>query len=144
MKKLVVILMMLIAIALWSCGNDKSGSSKTVTLTDKDTGAKVTASVNGSDIPEDFPKDIFIVKGTVKNVVKTNVGGKNSITLYVVTEMSKQDAKADIVKNMEANGWKTEMNMGGQQYFTKNDKVLRTAIDKDDDDKTLIVYMASY
>ena len=49
----------------------------------------------------------------------------------------------EIVQSVKANDWTTKLNMASQLYFTKENKILRVGIVKDDN-KTSINYMATY
>ncbi len=143
MRKATVALIAIMTTLLMSCGSKGNEGSKKMTLVDKESGAKITATANQQKIPNDFPKDIFIIKGTIENITTVNMGNQKTVTVYISEELSPKESRAEIVKNMEANGWTTKMNVASQLYFTKENKILRIGIVKEDN-KTKINYMATY
>ena len=142
MKKLTVLIVVTLMVFVASCGNKKS-DSKTVTLKDSDTGAEITASVGQKKLPDDFPDDIFVIDGTISNIVTTDVGGKQMVSVYLAVDMPPKEVRETILKNMKANGWNVDMDVNTQQYYSKDKKALRIGLGKDDD-KTNVIYMATY
>ena len=142
-KKVTVVFMAILATLLVSCGNNGNNDSKKMTLVDKESGAKITATTNQQKLPNGFPTDIFIIKGTIENITTINMGDQKTVTIYISEELSPKESRVEIVKKMEANGWTTKMNMASQLYFTKENKILRVGIAKEDN-KTSISYMATY
>lgn len=142
MKKVHVVFAVILTTLFMSCGGNGNGS-KEVTLTDKASGAEITATDNQQKVPDGFPSDIFIVKGTIDHVTTVDMGGQKNVSIIMHTEMSPKEVRAEILKNMEANGWTTKMNVGSQQYFSKGEETLKTGIVKDDN-KTGVTYIATY
>lgn len=143
MRKTTVVFIAILTIILMSCGNKANNDSKKTTLVDKESGAKISATANQQKLPNDFPTDIFIIKGTIENISTVEMGNQKTVTIFLSKELSPKETRAEIVKNMEANDWTTEMNVASQLYFSKENKTLKIGI-VEDDNKTKISYFATY
>ena len=144
MKKLTLILAVVVLnITISSCGGNSNNDSKTVTIKDSESEFKITANVNQKKIPTDFPSDFYLLEGDIDNIITSKLGDKQTVTIYMHVESTPKEVRAEILKNMEAKGWETKMNVASQQYFTKGEKILRVGIVKDDN-ATGINYMATY
>jgi len=124
---------------------NKSGDKGSITIKG-DNGEEVTISSNGNEIPDNFPSDIYLVKGEIASVGTINSGEGAIITIVVNTEEESAEISRNILKEMKANGWKNEMNMtsgdGGMQMYSKDDNNLTVTMGKDND-KTQVSYMAT-
>ncbi len=88
-------------------------------------GEEVTFSGNTKEIPDNFPKDVYLVKGEIESVGNMNSKKGSMITVVIKPENSKEDVISKIKNEMKSNGWKSEMdmNMGGEAMFIyKKDK----------------------
>jgi len=145
MKKVTVILGIFIAITLMSCGNsseNKNGNK--IIIEDEDSGVKITASVNEQKLPDDFPTDIYLIAGDKENLTSAKIGEQKTVSFYQNTKRSSKEIRTEIVKNMENNGWKTDMNVASQLYFSKGDNAVRIGIGKTDNDEVSINYIITY
>ncbi len=138
MKKTVVF-MTILTMLLISCGKKGANSQEKKSI-DKKVTTKVTAK---QKLPKDFPTDIFIIKGTIKHSTIIKKGDKKTVSIYISEELSAKETREKIVKEMEANGWTTKMNVATQLYFSKGDKILKVGISKGDKE-TELSYMATY
>ena len=124
---------------------NKSGDKGSITIKG-DNGEEVTISSNGNEIPDNFPSDIYLVKGGIASVGTINSGEGAIITIVVNTEEESAEISRNILKEMKANGWKNEINMtsgdGGMQMYSKDDNNLTVTMGKDND-KTQVSYMAT-
>ena len=143
MRKATVVFIAIMTTLLMSCGNKGNDDSTKVTLVDKESGAKITATANQQKLPNDFPTDIFIIKGTIENISTVKMNNQKTVSIFITKELSPKETRAEILKNMEANGWTTKMNVASQLYFSKENKILRIGIVKGDN-KTDISYIATY
>jgi hypothetical protein len=106
-------------------------------------GESVTVNVNSKEIPENFPKDIYIVDGTIETcgTVKTNKG--ELITLIILPKGDVQKVGDDISKQMKAKGWTSTMNMNTEEsnmyMFMKGDNTTTITVGVDGG-KTTVSY----
>ncbi len=88
-------------------------------------GEEVVFSGSTDEIPETFPKDVYLVKGEIESVGSMKSGEGEIITVIIKAEDSFKDAMANIKSEMKDNGWAStmNMNMGGEsmQIYTKED-----------------------
>jgi len=143
MKKTTVVFIAILTTLLMSCGNKGNDDSTKVTLVDKESGAKIAATANQQKLPNDFPTDIFVIKGTIENISTVEMGNQKTVSIYISEELSPKETRSEILINMEANGWTTNINVASQMYFSKEDKTLRIGI-VGSDNKTDISYIATY
>ena len=144
MKKATLILAVItLSIIMFSCGSNSNNDSKTVTIKDSESGAKITANVNQKKLPSDFPSDFYLLKGDIEQISTIKLGDKQKVTIYMHIKSTPKEVRDEILKNMEAKGWETKMNVASQQYFTKGEKILRVGI-VNEDNETGINYMATY
>jgi hypothetical protein len=69
-------------------------------------GGSVQAGV-GTKVPDDFPKDIYVIEGEVKVALKNMYG--NGYNLSILTDKSIPDAKKLYEDQLKAAGWKMNM-----------------------------------
>ncbi len=124
---------------------DKDGDKGSITIKG-DNGEEITISSNGNEIPDNFPSDIYLVKGEIVSVGTINSGEGDIITIVVTVEEESTEISKIILKEMKAKGWKNEMNMtsgdGGMQMYSKDDNSLTITMGKDND-KTQVSYMVT-
>ncbi len=75
---------------------------------------KMAASVNGESVPmpDDFPKDVFLPeKGKINSAM--DMAGMKMVN--IITSASSGEISAQVQKSMEAQGWKREMAMQGEE-----------------------------
>jgi ribosomal protein L31E len=144
MEKVTVILGMFIAIALISCNNsnEKQNANK-ITIEDSNSGMKISTSVNEQKLPDDFPKDIYLIEGSKEHLTIINMGKQKKVSFYQHPKLSSKEFRTEIVKNMENNEWKTDINVASQLYFSKGKNSVRIGIGKDDD-KINVSYIITY
>ena len=94
-------------------------------------------------MPSDFPSDFYLLKGDIEQISTIKLGDKQKVTIYMHIKSTPKEVRDEILKNMEAKGWETKMNVASQQYFTKGEKILRVGI-VNEDNETGINYMATY
>ena len=145
MKRVPLILtVVVLSITMFSCGGKSNNDSKTVTIKDSESEVQITTNVNQKKVPTDFPSDFYLLKGTIDNIITINLGDKQKVTINMYVKSSPKEVRDEILKNMEEKGWKTEMNVASQQYFTKAEKILQVGIIKNDNNETGINYIATY
>lgn len=124
---------------------DKNGDKRSITLKG-DNGEDLTISSNGNEIPNNFPKDIFLAKGEIVSVGTINNGEVSIFTIVINAKEEIGKISEKISNEMKARGWKSEMNMttgeGGMQMYSKNDNSITITIGKDND-QTQVNYMAT-
>ncbi len=124
---------------------DKNGETGSITIKG-DNGEEVTISTNGNEIPDNFPSDIYLPGGDIASVGTINSGEGDIITIVFNVKENINEIAEKILKEMKANGWKSEMNMttgeGGLQMYSKDDNSLTVTIGKDND-QTQVSYMAT-
>lgn len=75
---------------------------------------KVAGSVDGESVPmpDDFPKDVFLPeKGKINSAM--DMAGMKMVN--IITNASSGEISAQVQKSMEAQGWKREMAMQGEE-----------------------------
>ncbi|MDQ3161031.1 MAG: hypothetical protein M3Q51_08435 [Pseudomonadota bacterium] len=75
---------------------------------------KVAASVDGASVPmpDDFPKDVFLPEsGKINSAM--DMGGMKMVN--IITNAPSGEISSQVQKNMEAQGWKREMAMKGEE-----------------------------
>lgn len=124
---------------------DKNGDKGSITIKG-DNGEEMTISSNGKEIPENFPSDIYMIDGEIVSVGSVNTGEGNIITVVKNVDNDIEKVVQKILKEMKANGWKSEMNMttseGSMQMYSKNDNSVTVTIGKDNE-QTQVSYMVT-
>ena len=124
MKKATVFFMAILTMFMMSCGGNG--------------GSKASGEAENKDkLPDGFPTDVYIVKGSVDHVIPISFGGKEQITVYMTSKLTPEEIRTDIVKNMETNGWTTDTNTESQLYFSKDGRSVRVGIIKDGDNTSI-------
>ncbi|MCF6366553.1 MAG: hypothetical protein L3J35_10170 [Bacteroidales bacterium] len=112
---------------------NEDGDNGEITISGED-GTEVTIKNEGNEIPEDFPKDVFLVKGEIESAGSISSGEGNIITVVINPEADFKDVVSEITKEMKANGWTSamNMNMGGEalQMYSKDDNSATVTINK--------------
>lgn len=138
MKRITLIGGMLVTITLLSCSNSSENKDNKVE------DVKITASTNTQKLPDDFPTDIYLLAGNKENLTSAKIGEQKTVSFYQSTKSSSKEIRTEIVKNMEKNGWKTDMNVTSQLYFSKENNTVRIGIVKNDNNETGINYIITY
>jgi len=138
MKRITLIGVMLVTITLLSCSNSSENKDNKVE------DVKITASTNTQKLPDDFPTDIYLLAGNKENLTSAKIGEQKTVSFYQSTKSSSKEIRTEIVKNMEKNGWKTDMNVTSQLYFSKENNTVRIGIVKNDNNETGINYIITY
>lgn len=124
---------------------NEDGEEVEMTIGGED-GASITIKDGGKEIPENFPEDVYIVKGEIESAGSVNSGEGNLITVVIYPEDSFKDVVTNIKKEMKTNGWTSamNMNMGGEamQMYTK-DKNSATITINGKDDKVEVAYLVT-
>lgn len=101
-----------VLLALGACGKKHAsevtishGSGDTVEIRDKDGKVAVTASAKGVALPEDFPKDMPLMKDAVVQMV-AGAGDNQIIMLAVGAPVA--EVLAFYQENLKAQGWKID------------------------------------
>ena len=88
-------------------------------------GEKLTIKNEGTEIPDNFPEDVYIVKGEIESVGSMASGEGELITIMIYPEDGFDDVVKKIKKEMKATGWTSNMNMnmGGEAMlmYTKGE-----------------------
>ena len=103
---------------------------------------KVATSVDGESVPmpEDFPKDVFLPeKGKINSAM--DMAGMKMVN--IITKSSTSEISAQVQKTMEAQGWKREMAMQGEEgsatfVYSKDKRQTVYQMMKNDDGGTQI------
>lgn len=103
---------------------------------------KLAASVDGESVPmpDDFPKDVFLPEKVKINSAMDMAGMK---MVNVITNASTGEISAQVQKSMEAQGWKREMAMQGEEgsatfVYSKDKRQTVYQMMKNDDGGTQI------
>jgi len=124
----------------------EDSESGSITLKGED-GEEVSFSANETELPDDFPSDIYIVKGTIQGVGAMSSADGQVVTFGVLTDKDFSEVAAKLKKEMESNGWKNTMDMNqdktSMQMYTKDDKSATITVAKQTDG-TEVAYMVSY
>lgn len=125
---------------------DEDGESGSITLKGKD-GEEVSFSANETELPDDFPSDIYVVKGEIQGVGTMSSDDGQVVTFGVKTKEDFSDVKETIIKEMKSNGWENTMTMGAgeesMQMYIKDKKSATITIGKEDDE-IMVAYVVSY
>jgi len=97
---------------------NEDGETAELTIEGED-GTVIKVTNDGNEIPENFPKDVHLVKGDIESAGTMGSDEGEVITVVILPKDSFKDVVAEIKKEMEANGWKSamNMNMGGEAMF---------------------------
>ena len=175
MKKInVLILASIFILAISACGSDKSdeekaadfaesfiesvtgnevdidvnedGESGSITIKGKD-GEEVTLTGNQTELPDDFPSDVYVVDGEREGVGTMSSSDGQVVTFGVKTNDDFSDVKETIIEEMKSNGWENTMTMGSgedsMQMYTKDDKSATITVGKEGDN-VMVAYMVTY
>ncbi len=175
MKKInVLILVSILFLALTSCGSEKSeeekaadmtenilemvtgedvdinldkdGESGSITLKGKD-GEEVTISSNKTELPDDFPSDVYVIDGEQQGVGNMSTKEGQVVTFGVKTDTDFAEVKETIIEKMKSNGWENTMTMGSgeesMQMYTKGDNSVTLTVGKEND-KVIVAYIVTY
>ena len=100
------------------------GETVEMTLGGED-GIEISINDEGTDIPENFPEDVYLIKGEVESAVGMNSGEGEIITIVLHPDGKFKAVVSEITKEMKSNGWTSamNMNMGGEamQMYTKGE-----------------------
>ncbi|NPA45020.1 MAG: hypothetical protein GXO49_05765 [Chlorobi bacterium] len=109
-------------------------------------GEEVIIKGDENKIPESLPSDVYVVKGEVESAGTMKSGEGELITFTIKSKEEFNDVISKISKEMQANGWKStmNMNMGGEsmQIFTKEDNSA-TITSQKKEDYTNVAYMVT-
>ena len=123
---------------------DEDGNG-TITIKGED-GEEITLSSNTNEIPDNFPSDVYMVDGEIVVASSVNTGGGDLITVSLFTDGEPNEVGKEITKNMEKEGWKTEMNTvtpeASMLIFSKDKKGATITIGVDEG-KTAVSYMVT-
>lgn len=90
----------------------RDGNSMSITTDEGE--FNVDAGVDGESVPmpDDFPKDVFLPeKGKINSAM--DMAGMKMVN--IITNVPSAEISAQVQKNMEAQGWKREMAMQGEE-----------------------------
>ncbi len=103
---------------------DQDGENTEMTI-EGENGESVTVNVNSKEVPANFPKDIYIVDGTIETAGTVKTAKGELLSLIILPKADFNSVSAEIPKQMKAKGWKTDLNMnldGSNMYrFTKGE-----------------------
>lgn len=121
----------------------KDGKTSKVVIKDKD-GEEVSFSGGDDEIPEDFPKEIYVPKGTVESSGTISSGEGSMITVNIICEKSFKEIKEKLNEEMKNSGWKAQQTMevdeSAMLNYTKGNDTATITINKEGD-KTSVSYM---
>lgn len=124
---------------------DKDGEKGSITIKGKD--GEVTFSSNEKELPDNFPSDVYVVKGEIQGVGIISSDNGEVVTFEVKTDKNFSKVKEAIQKEMKSNGWKNTMTMGAgeesMQMYTKDEKSTTITVTKENDG-TVVAYMVIY
>ncbi len=124
---------------------DEDGKKGEITIKTED--GELTVSGNKTELPDDFPSDVYVVKGEIQGVGAMSSKEGNVVTFGVLTDEDFTEVADVIKKEMESNSWKSTMDMnteeGGMQMYTKDEKSATITVTKQTDG-TEVAYMVSY
>ena len=125
---------------------DKDGESGSITIKGED-GEEVTFSSDETELPDDFPSDVYVVNGERQGVGAMSSNEGQVVTFGVKTDEDFSDVKEKIIEEMKSNGWENTMTMGAgeesMQMYTKDDKSATITVTKETE-KVLVTYMVTY
>ena len=123
---------------------DEDGSG-TITIKGEN-GEEITLSSNTQKIPDNFPSDVYLVKGEIIAASSVNTGGGDLITISMNTDEKASILVEDIAKNMKDNGWSLQMNTSTPEasilIFSKGKKGATVTVGIDNG-KTVLSYMVT-
>jgi len=103
---------------------DQDGENTEMTI-EGENGESVTVNVNSKEVPKNFPKDIYIVDGTIETAGTVKTAKGELLSLIILPKADFNSVSAEIPKQMKAKGWNTDLNMnldGSNMYrFTKGE-----------------------
>jgi hypothetical protein len=121
----------------------KDGKEAKVVIKDKD-GEEVTFSGGDDEIPEDFPKEIYVPEGIIESSGTISTGEGSMLTVNISSEESFKEIKEKINDKMKNAGWKAEQAMevdeSAMLNFTKGNNSATITLNKEGD-KTSVSYM---
>ena len=93
------------------------------------------------ELPSDFPKDVYLVEGDIKSVMKNPIGGGYSVT--VETNKSVEDVKNLYVEKLVEDGWvlNNQMVLGEMAIVsgTKETSSVSVSISIEDDETFVVL-----
>lgn len=103
---------------------DQDGENTEMTI-EGENGESVTVNVNSKEVPKNFPKDIYIVDGSIETAGTVKTAKGELLSLIILPKADFNTVSNEIPKQMKAKGWKTDLNMnldGSNMYrFTKGE-----------------------
>jgi len=116
-----------------------------ITISGED-GTEISIKNEGSEIPENFPEDIYLIKGEIESAVSMNAGESDIVTIVIFSEDNYKDIVSDITKGMESNNWAIVLNMNigkeAMRQYTKDDNSVTITINGKEE-KVEITYIAT-
>ena len=118
---------LILVIGLSGCGTESYMENKIEREMEKSLGQNVDIDMDGDavkiktddgffvesgenvELPSDFPKDVYMVEGKIKSVMKNPVGGGYSVSIE--TEKSVEDVKNIYTEKLPEDGWVLNMQM---------------------------------
>lgn len=160
MKKISVIILATLFIFMMSCNNDEKAAKEAAEnivegLFENATGSDVDIDINedgenvemtiggedgieisindtGTDVPENFPDDVYLIDGEIESAISMNAGKSDIVTVVVFSEDDYKDIVSKITKEMGSNGWTSGMNMNigkeAMRMYTKGDNSVTITI----------------
>jgi hypothetical protein len=89
---------------------NEDGETAEISIEGED-GTVFKVSNEGKDIPENFPKDVYLVKGDIESVGTMGAAEGEMISVVINPKASYDDVIAKIKKEMKSNGWTNSMSM---------------------------------
>jgi hypothetical protein len=109
-------------------------------------GTEFSLKSEGNEIPDNFPDDVYIVKGEIESAGSMSSNEGEVFTIGIIPEKSFKDIVALIKKEMLAKGWKSTMNMNmgdeAMQMYIKGENSATITVTKEDG-KTMVGYMVT-
>ena len=174
MKKISVIILAGLFLFMMSCNNDEKAAEEAAEnliegLFENATGGNIDIDVNddgetvemtlggengieisindeGTEIPENLPEDVYLIKGEIESAISMNSGEGEIITIVLHPEGDFKTVVSKITKEMKSKGWTSAMNMniGGEamQMYTK-DKNSTTITINGKEEKVEVAYIVT-
>lgn len=124
---------------------NEDGETAEFTIEGED-GEKITIKSEGTEIPGNFPSDVYLVKGEIETVGSMASGEGEMITVVINPKDGFNDVVTKIKKEMKANGWTStmNMNMGGEAMlmYTKGENSATITVTTNDN-KVEAAYMVT-